>query len=244
MVAKNKFTFIFFIAFLAINIAFWQKSKNIQKEWPNIPYAPTLEETKIIHLGNEQLAYRIYAAALQNMGSVDGRSISLKDYDYSRLYEWFSLTYELDPKSDVVPLLAAYYFGGINDSEKLEYVLGYLEIVGSSPLGEKWRWLGHAVYIARHIMNDNDRALQLAYKLAGNKNPDLADWAKQMPVYILEDQGDTELAYKIMLNLLITNAENLHPNELFFMQDYICNNLITKDSNLSDPGFCEALSPP
>lgn len=244
MIKSQNIIYVFFIIFLSFNILFWNYHKDIQKEWPNIPNAPTLAQANLSFLGNTQLAYRVYATALQNMGSVDGRSISLKDYDYSKLNEWFDLTYALDQKSDIVPLLAAYYFGGIQDKAKLEYVLEYLKKAGSSPEGDKWRWLGHAVYIARHIMKDNERALELAYALSNNESPNLADWAKQMPVYILEDQGNTELAYKIMLNLLITNVDNLHPNELFFMQDYICNTLIANEPSLSDPGFCANLKAP
>lgn len=244
MIRTDKLTIAVLLFFLIGNIFFWQHSKHIQKTWPNVPNAPTKPVAQLTFLGNTELAYRVYATMLQNIGSVDGKDISLKKYDYSKLKKWFFLLHDLNAHSDVVPLLAAYYYGGISDVNKLSEVLDYLEVVGQNPEGEKWRWLGHAVYIARHIMKDNDRALELAYKLSENKSPKLADWAKQMPVYILQDQGDTELAYKIMLNILISNVDTLHPNEIYFMQDYICNTLIPSDTALSPPSFCTELLPP
>lgn len=241
MFRTGKITFIIFFLFMIGNFFFWQKSRYLEKSWSNVPNSPSKSVVQLTFMGNTELAYRFYATMLQNIGSVDGKDISLQKYDYKKLKEWFFLLHNLNPHSDIVPLLAAYYYGGIQDSNRLNEVLDYLEVVGENPDGEKWRWLGHAVFIARHIMKDNERALKLAYKLSENQNPNLADWAKQMPVYVLHDQGDTEIAYKIMLNLLISNIDTLHPNEIFFMQDYICNTLILSDPSLKEPSFCKSI---
>ena len=236
---QNIVPHIFFIVFLTLNIGFWLYSKNIGKTWGNVPVAPSEFKININFLGDDQLAYRSYAFMLQSIGNVDGNTISLKKYDYTKLKDWFFIAHKLDPKSDIVPALAAYYFGAVLDPDKLDHVLDYLAVVGQNPEGDKWRWLGHAVYLARHQLEDNERALELAYLLADNKSPDLADWAKQMPVFILQDEGKSDLAYKIMLNLLISNAETLHPNELFFMREYICQTLLPTMPNTPRPEFCE-----
>jgi len=241
MMLANKLHYIFFLLFLTANIVFWMSSKDVQKTWMNVPLAPSMLKVDLSFLGNRQLAYRSYATMLQNIGSVDGKQISLKEYNYEHLKEWFFLEHSLDSHSDVVPLLAAYYFGAISDKDKLSNVLDYLSIAGQSPEGEKWRWLGHAVYLARHQMGDNERALKLAYLLSDNKSPDLADWAKQMPAFILQDQGDSDLAYKIMLNILISNVDTMHPNEIFFMKEYICNTIIPTQTNVVPPSFCEEI---
>jgi len=67
----------------------------------------------------------------------------------------------------------------------------------------------------------------------------LADWAKQMPAFILQAEGQSELAYKIMLNILISNVDTLHPNEINYMQDYICNTLLVDLPHIPPPPFCE-----
>lgn len=234
-------TYIIFLMFLVGNIAFWMYSKNLKVSWLNIPPAPTKAEANLSFLGDDEMAYRSYAVMLQNIGSLNGDIKSLKEYDYKRLQEWLFLEYALNSHSDNVPMLAAYYFGAVEDPEKLGYILDYLKIVGENPEGEKWRWLGHAVFLAKHKLNDNDKALELAYILADNKSPDLADWARQMPVFVLHDKGDSDLAYEIMLNLLITNADKLDPAEMFYMKDYICNTLVPSQKKPNPPNFCDEI---
>jgi hypothetical protein len=228
-----------FSFFLMINIAFWTYSKNVQMVWANVPEAPSEFKATTSFLGDRQMAYRAYAYILQNMGSVDGKVLSLREYNYENLRDWFFLEHALDDKSDIAPALAAYYYGSTKDEEDLKYIIDYLKVVGQSPEGQKWRWLGHAVYLARHQVNDNDLALELAYLLADNKSPSLASWAKQMPVFVLKGRGDNALAYKIMLNILISNVDTMHPNEIFYMKDYICNTLLPTIKGEQRPPFCD-----
>lgn len=238
MVKEKQVPIIFLLIFSVANLLFWGQSHTVQKQWMNVPPVPAQTSVSMIALGDEQLAYRFYATMLQNLGNMDGKQISLKDYNYQSLKNWFFLEDHLDPVSNIIPMIAAYYYGAVKDKEKLGEVLDYLAVVGQRPEGEKWRWLGHAVYLARHEQKDNKRALELAKLLAANKSPDLADWAKQMPVFILQEEGQTELAYKIMLNILISNVDTMHPNEINYMKDYICNTILKKRSDIPKPEFC------
>ncbi len=235
---KKRIPFLLFIFMLLSNIAFWFYSHHVKSSWANVPPVPEQARATLLTLGDEQLAYRYYATMLQNIGNTGGRGVALKEYDYERLKKWFFLSDELDPLSDAVPMLASSYFGAVDDGEKLNHVLDYLAVAGSRPEKEKWRWLAHGVFLARHVQKDNDKALELAYKLANNKNPDLADWAKQMPAFILQADGQSALAYKIMLNILISNIDTLHPNEINYMQDYICNTLLPDLPKVTPPTFC------
>ena len=71
-------------------------------------------------------------------------------------------------------------------------------------------------------MEDLDRALDLANKLSAIENPDMAPWARQMPAFVLNAQGEKEAAFELMVSLLQTERENLHPNEVNAMLDFIC----------------------
>lgn len=238
MKIKKNISYFIFCCFFIANLFFWTKSHHYKTTWHNVPALPEIKNTSLISMGDAQFAYRSYALTLQNLGDTNGRKTSLKNYDYAQLYKWFLFLDQLDPRSSATPMMAAYYYGSVRDKQKLDYVLDYLSIVGQRPEGEKWRWLGHAVFLARHEQKDNDRALELAYLLAANKSPDLADWAKQMPAFILQEQGDTELAYKIMLNLLKSNVDSLHPTEINYMVDYICNTLLKENVQITPPDFC------
>ena len=238
MTANRYLPHIIFLLLLITNIFFWMQTHKVQASWSNVPPAPHLNKASLVTLGDKQFAYRIYALMLQNMGSIGGRDAPLKSYDYSKLQDWFILQDKLDPTADIVPMLAAHYFGAVNDPSKLNHIFDYLAIVGARPIGEKWRWLGHAVFLAKHVLKDNDKALELANILSINQNPDMADWARQMPVFILQEEGQSELAYKIMLNILISNADAMHPNEVNFMTDYICNTLLVDLPHTPKPDFC------
>lgn len=237
---KHKITppFVFFVFCLIANTTFWSFSYKVKSSWANVPPVPAKEKASLLTIGDKELAYRSYAMVLQNLGNTGGRFESLNDYNYKLLSDWFFLEDSLNPESNAVPMLAATYFGAASDTDQLVELLDYLAVVGARPDGEKWRWLGHAVFLAKHVLKDNKKALELAYKLAANKSPDLADWAKQMPVFILQEEGQTELAYKIMMNILISNVDAMHPNEINYMKDYICNTLVVEMNNVEAPEFC------
>lgn len=243
---SRKVPFGFFIFCLIAMILSWFLTKDLKAQWLNVPPTPSVNTASFVGLGDDQFSYRYYAVMLQNLGNTSGRVQSLKSYNYETLGQWFFLLDKLDSNSNVIPLLAAYYFGAITDAEKLEYVFDYLAVVGQRPEREKWRWLGHAVFLARHIVKDDDKALELAYLLASNPSPDLGDWAKQMPAFILAgrgQEGDTREAYEIMMNMLIDNVDTLHPNEINFMTDYICNTILIDDNTIEKPEFCGAPIP-
>lgn len=225
---SQKIAIIIFTSFFVANLFFWNYSRFIRSSWANVPPVPEAQTDSLMTLGDKQTAYRVNAMMLQNLGNTGGEYKSLKDYDYADLQKWLFLQDKLDPVSDVMPMMAAYYFGGVQDKERRAYIIDYLEAAGDKPYGQKWRWLAHAVYMARHEQEDLDRALELAYKLASNPNPHLGDWARQMPVFVLEERGEEDLAYDIMLNILLDNVETMHPNEINYMYHYLCD-IITED---------------
>lgn len=220
---------------LFTNVMVWFYARDVRAAWLNVPPVPSQIGAAAFGIGDRQLAYRVFGITLQNMGDTGGRSTSLNDYDYEALTRWFFLMDTLDPKSDYVPFLAAYYFGSVQDPEKFRPVLDYLQLVGARPEGQKWRWLAQGVYIARYRMNDLDKALELAHILAGNENKDMPGWARQMPGFILSAKGEKEAAYAIMVETLKTSADKLHPNEVNYMRDYICTRILDERSAQGHP---------
>ena len=177
-------------------------------------------------LGDTQFAYRLGAMTLQNLGNTGGNVVAVKEYDYKKLGAWFWLLNELDPASNHVPMMAAYYFGASPIKEDLAIVADYLATIGQIPVSNKWRWLAHAVFLARHRMQDLDRALDYAYKLSKMdlKDDTLPIWARQMPAFVLSEQGERESSRKIVEEILLT-ANDLHPNEVNFMAAYLIEQL-------------------
>ncbi len=236
---KN-WAYLFFIVALTLNIAFWLHSKKILPEWGNVPSPPSAHTADLAGFGDDEIAYRLFGYVLQNLGNAGGQYRSLRDYDYAMLEKWFFISKDLDPRANYVPFLAAYYFGGVEERpEKLTHVINYLAEEGVSPYPEKWRWLAQAVYLARYKQKDMGRALELANTLA-NLDVKMAPWARQLPAFIQLQMGNKEASYEIMIRMLATESENLHPNEVNYMRDFICTRTLDKDEAARNP-LCKDL---
>ncbi len=210
---------------LGLNVALWGASRNIYSGWEGVPPVPSRNSAVMMTLGDSEFSYRFLALILQNLGNTGRDIVPLKNYDYEKLGKWFFLLHELDPASDHIPMIASYYFGGTRVPEDVAVVVNYLKVVGQIPVSEKWRWLAHAAYLARHRMHDLPLALKLAYKLKNLPNSSkFPQWARQMPAFILKEQGEKEAAKHMMENMLVTE-KTIHPEEINFMKAYLIEQL-------------------
>lgn len=226
---------------LAAQIGVWAQVYKVQARWLNVPPAPSALSATASALGDSQLSYRMFGVMLQNMGDHGGRVVSLKDYNFEALGTWFHLMQALDSRSDFAPLLAAFYFGGADAApDQFRSIVDYLEIVGDSVEGERWRWLAQGVYIARFKMKDYDRALVLARKLAALPKADLPIWAKNLEIMVLEGRGDKEAAYTLIMEILKSKADSLSPYEVNFMVYFLCQRILDEAQAKAHP-MCEGV---
>jgi hypothetical protein len=225
--------YMFFATALLLNFLFWTYSKTIILKWNNVPQPPSATVARFVALGDEELAYRLMGYTLQNLGNAGGHYESLRNYDYSALEKWFFIANDLDPRSNYVPYMAAYYFGAVDVPEKASYLIDYLKMQGKTPYREKWRWFAHAVYLARYTMQDDQRALALADELA--KMPGTAPWARQLPAFIQLNMGDKDAAYGIMLKMLQTEGDKLDQAEINTIIEFICTRTLDKDAAAQNP---------
>ncbi len=212
---------------VALAVLFWQASSDIEARWAGVPPVPSVRTATLMTLGDTQLAYRSGALTLQMLGDGGGRIVPLKEYDYHKLGQWFDVLDALDPAADHVPMIAAYYFGATRVPGDIAVIVDYLGRIGDNPAGQKWRWLGHAAYLARHRLDNLDLALDLAYKLARIEPLDgkaLPIWARQMPAFLLNAQGDKQAA-RALIEEMLGSADDLHPNEVNFMKGYLVEQL-------------------
>ena len=201
----------------------WYPFQDVQTTWKGVPPPPTDSSIEASALGDPQLGYRMSGMTLQHLGDEGGVSTPLTDYDYPRLIDWMESLYDLDSRSDFVPMLAAYYFGATSDTDDAMRIVDFLEIVGDDPYGEKWRWLSHAAFLARYKGEDTDRALNLARKLGHlyeEKDGDMPLWTLQMPAFILAAQGENAAARDLLQSILETTP-NLSANEINFLENRI-----------------------
>lgn len=225
---RNLPLYLVFCVILTLNIALWFYSRDLRPAWGNVPPVPTVQMAARTTLGDPQMAYRMIGLMLQNLGSVGGKDQIFQNYNYAHLRDWFFLEDQLDPRSNYIPALAAYYYGATKKIADLTPVIDYLEVVGQRAEPHKWRWLAHAVYLARFQQGDLNRALDLAEKMAVLPRDDMPIWTRQMPAFVLNAMGDKQAAYALMMSILAnSNVADMDPAEVRFIRDYVCDRILT-----------------
>lgn len=228
--------FLVFTCVLILNFIFWLHARTVLPTWPNVPAPPSEIAAPLTGLGDEEVAYRLYGYSLQNFGNIGGQFMPLRDYDYALLGKWFFTAQALDPRANYVPFLAAFYYGAVEERpESLSHIVDYLAVEGQAPYPQKWRWLAHAVYLARYKMNDMPRALALAQTLHDLKGGDVAPWARQLPAFVQLQMGNREAAYEIMARMVASEHGKVHPNEMNEMIRFICTRALEPDDAAKNP---------
>jgi hypothetical protein len=211
---------ILLAAALLLHAALALHHRERRAEWAGVPPPPPLAIAPAMVLGDPQLFYRAAAFMLQNMGDEGGGVTPLAEYDYARLGSWLDLLDRLDPEARYAPTVAAYYFGQTPDPEGLRRIVAYLGRIGARDPARNWRWLTHAVYLARHRLHDLPLALTVARRLAGLPEGEVPRWVRQMPAFVLAEVGEHEAARDLMATILTTDA-NLSPDEAALIERFI-----------------------
>lgn len=227
-----------FIA-VAAHVAIWFSTSDRTVRWANVPPAPTVLGLSAAFLGDQTLAYRFVSLTLQTFGNTSGKAMPFKDYNYDHLKTWFDMADGLDSRSEYVPFMAGYYFSATQNPEQVRPLIEYLRRIGKRPEGEKWRWLGQAVYLARHRLKDMPFAQELARELAATYRPGMPAWPLQMEAIITSDMGDKETAYAMMLEMIKSGQNTMDPAEINFMVDYICTKLLDPKEKRTNP-LCQS----
>ena len=209
---------------LGLQTIFWWQTREMRAGWEGVPPAPSKQVAKALALGDGQFLYRATAFVLQNMGDEGGQVTPFKDYDYQRLGQWFSLLDQFDPISEYLPVLVGYYYSQSQNTEDVRVVISFLAHIAIRDPDRNWRWLAHAIYLARHRVKDMNLALSLAYRMAAFDSPEIPIWAKQMPAFVLAEVGEKEAARDLM-EAILDNQTDLDAAEIDFMRNFISTRL-------------------
>lgn len=198
----EKYDLVWVILAACLTAALAWHTYKLKVEWPGLPPVSSEASSLFYGFGDRELSYRNIALMLQNAGDTGGRTTNLSVYNYDVIQDWLWLTDKLNDKSGYVPTLAAYYFGAVKEPEKLERLIDYLAHVGNDNKNERWRWLAHAVFLARFKVEDQPRALVLAQKLASISDDKMPGWTKSMPAYVMNTMGEKKEARDLLLLIL------------------------------------------
>jgi len=178
---------------------------------------PSYEAALAISLGDREFFFRNGALHLINLGVSGGRAVPLKDLDYEALEAWFHLLDAFDSRSNLVPVIAGYWFGFTQNTADVRHVIDYLLARAEIDEETGWRWRMQAMYLAKHRMGDLDLALEIATDAAERDDPNAPFFMAQMPAFVLEDLGEEEAALILLLAIQEANPD-LPDDEARFLQ--------------------------
>ncbi len=238
----SRIFFCIFCLLFFIQLGFWLSTEKVKPKIGIVPEIPNKYAVEALSLGDKQFYFRFLAIELQNAGDSFGRFTALQNYDYSKLYGWFTMLDSLDKKSRFVPSLASYYFSQTQNKEDNRYIVQYLDEHSSEDIDYNWWWLFQATIIAKSTLGDKKLALDLAYKLSQNNVKEAPLWTKQMPAFIHAELGEDCSAFAVIDQILKENdsgVRQLRPEELDFMRYFIKNRLDGLRERKFDPRKCK-----
>ncbi len=212
----------FYIITVLIVLLMAQVALGLQRQPPRagvepLPEVPALPYLQALSLGDPPFLSRLLVLWLQAHDYQQGISLSYKEVDYARLADWLEASLALDPGHDYPMLLASRVYATVDDPERQRLMLDFVaERFGERP-AERWRWMAHAIYVARHRLGDERLALEYARLLANQtQSGQVPEWARQMHIFIMADMGQVEAA-KVLLGALAESGELDDPAEKAYL---------------------------
>jgi hypothetical protein len=169
-------------------------------------------------LGENVFAGYLVTIFLQNVDVPLGRATPLADLDRSALLRWFDLTTDLDPGSGSPLLLATRHYAETGTPAQRRMMLDWVYRRFEERPNQRWPWLVHAAFVARHVLKDNTLAEFYAAALRTQvTDPTVPSWVRQMEFLLRADLGETEDA-RAILGGLVAAGQIRSPAELKFLE--------------------------
>lgn len=211
------------LAMLALALSV-QISWGLRAPWPQadaqaLPAAPSYQTLAVASFAETIPASQLLALYLQAFDNQPGVSIPFNELDYKTVAHWLERMLELDPGAQYPLLMATHLYTQVPDANKQRLMLDFAYRQFLAAPDQRWSWLAHAAIVAKHQLHDLPLALKYAQAIAKQATgAGVPHWAQQMPIFILEEMGETESA-KILLGGLLANNTLTDPHEILFLTE-------------------------
>ena len=183
----------------------------------DLPAPPGIDTLRLSSLGDPIVMAKLLMLWLQAHDNQPGVSIPFKNLDYGRVAEWLGRILALDPRAQYPLLAASRIYGSVSDEEKTRFILDFVYREFFADPNRRWPWLAHGAIIAKHRLEDLPLALEYAQAVSDHATgPDIPNWARDMPVVILEEMGELEAA-TVMAGYLLSSGRVTAEHEKRFL---------------------------
>lgn len=169
-------------------------------------------------LGEPATLSRLLMLRLQAFDNQPGISIPFRELDYPTVIAWLDEILALDPRNQYPLLAASRLYAAVPVPDKQRLMMDWVYQRFLEDPNQRWQWLAHITYVAKHRLKDLPLALKYARALREQATATtVPDWARQMEIFVLEEMGELEAAM-VLLGGLIESGEVQDPAERIFLE--------------------------
>ncbi len=183
----------------------------------DLPAPPPQSALEVAAAGDTTSLAKLLMLRLQAFDNQPGISIPFHALDYGRVIAWLGAILRLDERASYPLLAAARLYGEVSAPAKQRMMLEFVHEEFLKDPNRRWAWMAHAVFIAKHRLQDLPLALRYADALATHAtDASVPSWATQMNIFVRVDMGETEAA-KVLLGGLLESGKVADPAERRFL---------------------------
>jgi hypothetical protein len=185
----------------------------------DLPAPPSIDALRLSSLGDPIVMAKLLMLWLQAHDNQPGVSIPFRDLDYARVADWLDRILALDPLGQYPLLAASRVYAAVQDDEKKHLILDFVYRKFFDDPNRRWPWLAQAAIVAKHRFEDLPLALQYARAVSEHATgPEVPNWARDMPVVILEEMGELEAA-TVMAGYLLSSGRVTAEHEKRYLME-------------------------
>lgn len=184
---------------------------------PDLMPPPATSTFRLASFGEPIALAKILMLQLQSFDYQSGSKVPYKQLDYTVVEAWLTRILELDPKGQYPLLAASQLYAEVPDEARARSMLDFVYRQYLLDPNRRWPWLAHAVFLAKHRLDDMPLALEYAHALQEYTTAkDVPAWAMTMEIFIREDLNELETA-RVMIGGLLASGRITDPSELKFL---------------------------
>lgn len=203
---------------LAANVIFQRVNPPAGSDDQVLDSPPPAAAVRAVAGGENALAGYLVMLYLQNFDVHLGLWTPLADLDRTVLIRWLDLATALDPDSGYPYLLATHHYAETGSPEQRRMILDWVYRRFEERPDQRWEWLVHGVFVARHVLKDDRLAEHYAAALRTRvTDPTAPSWVRQMDLLLKADRGAAADA-RAILGGLMAAGQIRSPAELEFLE--------------------------
>ena len=211
---------VVFIISLSVQVSWSYTRIPVTATVDDLPDAPGTLLLRIFAMGEPGTLARALMLWLQAFDYQAGISIPFDDLDYAGVVNWLDALLDLDNRFQYPLLSASRVYTETPEHGARRQMLEFVHRRFLEEPDQRWPWMAHAVYVAKHRLKDLPLALKYANALRRNLDGDAAPpWVSQMEIFVLEDLGELESARILIGGLLASGRLAGDDNELRFLNN-------------------------